>query len=136
MKETYKGLHWYSREAVMHCYPLTDDEKLELGKDMANAKAEIKRLESELSGIKQRFNEEIKGADGKLAKAAAKFKSGLADPVAIECDIYQDFENNEMVSVAVESGEEIQRREMSAKEKYPTLFTVDKETRASIFPFE
>ncbi|MDE5832248.1 MAG: hypothetical protein K2H64_04570 [Desulfovibrio sp.] len=44
--------------------------------------------------------------------------------------------NNEMVSVAVESGEEIQRREMSEKEKYPTLFTVDEETRASIFPFE
>ena len=135
MKEPYKNLHWHSRETIPHSYPLTDEEKLILGQERADAKAEIERLEVDFAGVKSRFKEEIDGFKGKLTKAATKFKSGLNDPVIIECDVYQDFENNEMVIVAVESGEELSRRPMTEREKYPTLFSVDEETRATIFPF-
>ena len=40
-----------------------------------------------------------------------------------------------MIYVAVKTGEELERREMTEKEKYPTFFSLSKEDRANIFRF-
>ncbi len=72
MKENYKKLPWHSREIVDHQYPLTDNEKLELAENMANARAEVVRLEDELAAIKKSFKERIDMHTGEFSQAAFK----------------------------------------------------------------
>lgn len=137
MKENYKDLTWHSRETVAHQYPLTDEEKIELGEKMASAKSEIARLEFELSSLKKNYKEQIDKYAGELSEAAVKFNSGLADPVDVECDVYQDFENFEMVYVTVEDDVELMRRPMLDKEKRPSLLSMvnHEAMNANISPF-
>lgn len=124
MKENYLNLPWHSREIIQHNYPLTDAEKLELAHEMADARAEMSRLEFELAGIKKEYKERIDMCAGQLGDAVKKFRSGLADPVEVECDVYQDFDSQEMVYVPVEENVELCRRPMRDNEKRPDLMTI------------
>ena len=134
MKEPYKNLHWHEHKVIPHAYPLTDKEKLELAEEMSNAKLEMSRLESALADIKKDYKEQIDAVSGILGKAALKYKSGLADPVDVECDIYQDFESEEMVFVRSEDNVEIARRPMLDSEKRPTLFEIIETGKIHNFP--
>lgn len=137
VKENYKDFTWHSRETVAWQYPLTDEEKIELGEKMANAKAEMARLEFELSTLKKNYKEQIDKYACELSEAAVKFNSGLADPADVECDVYQDFENFEMVYVTVEDDVELIRRPMLDKEKRPSLLSMVnyESASANISPF-
>ena len=136
MKTPYQNLTWHSREVILHSYPLTDEDRLKLGQEMADARALIVRREAEFSSVKQAFKDEIAGYASQLGKAAAIYKSGFGEAVEVECDIYQDFENSEIVYVDAGLQEELKRRPMTEKEKYPSLFSLDENTRAEIFPFK
>ena len=124
MKEDYMNLPWHKRESILHAFPLTDEEKLELAREMAEAKCEMNRLEFQLGEIKKEYREKIDMQSGILAKAASQFKSGLAEPLELLCDVYQDFENGEMVYVSVSENREIKRRPMLENEKRPNLFAM------------
>lgn len=136
MKENYKNLPWHSRKVIDHAWPLTDIEKLELAKEMVEAQTELTRLESKLAHIREIFKTRKEIYAGIFNKAANQFKKGLADPVKIECDVYQDFENEEMVFVPVDSALEIKRRPMLDNEKKPNLFSVIRETNSKIKKFK
>lgn len=134
MKENYRNLPWHSRKVILHQYPLTRDEKLELAEEMAEARVKVARLEAELSDLKKSYKEQIDMFTGQFSQAAAKFKRGLNDPVEIECDVFQDFEKEEMVFVPIDSSEELTRTPMTEKEKMPNLFTPPNRGKIIDFP--
>lgn len=122
MRENYKGYPWFGRQKIWHQYPLTDAEKLELAAKMAEARAEMSRLEDELAGIKKSYRELIDAQSGNLGEAAMKFRAGLGEQVEVFCDVYQDLDRDELVFVTVEGCEEIVRRPMRPSERQPGLF--------------
>lgn len=135
MKENYQNLVWHKCETVAHQYPLSEEEKLELGRQMAEARAEIARLGNELSVIKKDYKEKIGACEGQLSKAAFKYNSGLSDAVDVECDVYQDFDNEEMVYVSRAENSEIFRRPMDDSEKRPNLFRLMDENKSNVINF-
>ncbi len=135
MKENYQNLPWHKREIIAHQYPLTDAEKLKLAETMANARAEASRLEEELSGLKKAYKEQIDMYTGEFSEAAKRFKSGLAEAVEVECDVYQDFDHEEMVYVARDATEELLRRPMNENEKRPDFFRMLNESESNVINF-
>lgn len=117
------GSTWLRKDIYEKSFPLSDDEKLELGDTMAKAQEKIDALEDELQSIRKSFKTRIEEQQDILSKAAKEYRDGKTEPVTVECDVFQDWNTDELVYVtADESAEEIMRRPMTEEEKRPTLF--------------
>lgn len=117
------GSTWLRKDTCAKSFPLSDDEKLELGNAMAKAQERIDELESELAGIRKSYKFRIEAQQKILSQAAKEYRDGKTEPVTVECDVFQDWKTDELVYVtADEAAEEIMRRPMTDEEKRPTLF--------------
>ena len=117
------GSTWLRKDICEKSFPLSDDEKLELGDTMAKAQKKIDALEDELQSIRKSFKARIEEQQEILSKAAKEYRDGKTEPQKVECDVFQDWSTDELVYVtADESAEEIMRRPMTDDEKRPTLF--------------
>ena len=117
------GSTWLRKDICEKSFPLSDDEKLELGDTMAKAQEKIDALEDELQSIRKSFKARIEEQQEILSKAAKEYRDGKTEPQKVECDVFQDWSTDELVYVtADESAEEIMRRPMTDDEKRPTLF--------------
>lgn len=118
-----RDVHWLKKETCTKAFPLSDEDKLELGSKMAAAQAKIDQLEDELASVRKSFKNRIEEHQEALSKAAEEFRFGKTEPQDVECDVYQDFDSGEVVYVtADDAAEEIMRRPMTADERRPTLF--------------
>ena len=117
------GSTWLRKDICEKSFPLSDDEKLELGDTMAKAQEKIDALEDELQSIRKSFKARIEEQQEILSKAAKEYMDGKTEPQKVECDVFQDWSTDELVYVtADEAAEEIMRRPMTDDEKRPTLF--------------
>lgn len=117
------GSTWLRKDICEKSFPLSDDEKLELGDTMAKAQEKIDALEDELQSIRKSFKARIEEQQEILSKAAKEYRDGKTEPQKVECDVFQDWGTDELVYVtADEAAEEIMRRPMTDDEKRPTLF--------------
>ncbi len=117
------GVTWLKRDVVRKALPLSDEDKLECGKEMADALAKIEDYEAELDVQRKHFKRLIEEQEKIAADAAKQFTEGLGPEEDITCDVYQDWNTNEVVYVeATEPFTEIMRRKMSPDEMQPTLF--------------
>ena len=117
------GSTWLRKDICEKTFPLSDDEKLELGDTMAKAQEKIDALEDELQSIRKSFKARIEEQQEILSKAAKEYRDGKTKPQKVECDVFQDWSTDELVYVtADEAAEEIMRRPMTDDEKRPTLF--------------
>lgn len=117
------GSTWLRKDICEKSFPLSDDEKLELGDTMAKAQEKIDALEDELQSIRKSFKARIEEQQEILSKAAKEYRDGKTEPQKVECDVFQDWSTDELVYVtADEAAEEIMRRPMTDDEKHPTLF--------------
>ena len=118
-----RDVHWLKRETCTKAFPLSDEDKLKLGKEMADAQAKVDQLEDELASIRKSFKNRIEEHQEALSKAASEFRNGKTEPQDVLCDVYQDFDSGEVVFVtADEVAEEVMRRPMTTDERRPTLF--------------
>lgn len=118
-----KGVTWLRKDKFERTYPLNDEEKLELGNRMAEAQKRIDDLEDELADIRKEFKGQIEQQQKILSDAAKEFRDGKSEPCQVECNVFQDWNSEEIVYVACEDDVELFRRPMTAEEKQPTLFT-------------
>ena len=118
-----RDVHWLKKETCTKAFPLSDEDKLELGSKMAAAQAKIDQLEDELASVRKSYKGRIEEHQETLSKAAEEFRYGKTEPQDVECDVFQDFDSGEIVYVtADDAAEEIMRRPMTTDERRPTLF--------------
>lgn len=118
-----RDVHWLKRDTCTKAFPLSDEDKIALGKEMAAAQAKVDELEGELADVRKEYKAKIDAEQKRLSKAAAEFRKGKTEPQDVLCDAYQDFDSGEVVYVtADEVAEEVMRRAMTADERRPTLF--------------
>ena len=130
------GSTWLRKDICEKSFPLSDDEKLELGDTMAKAQEKIDALEDELQSIRKSFKARIEEQQEILSKAAKEYRDGKTEPQEVECDVFQDWSTDELVYVtADESAEEIMRRPMTDDEKRPTLFDAPPDGKGHSAPF-
>ena len=116
-------VHWLKRDTCTKAFPLSDEDKIALGKEMAAAQSRIDMLEDELADTRKEYKAKIDAEQKRLSKAAAEFRRGKTEPQDVLCDVYQDFDSGEVVYVtADDAAEEIMRRPMTPDERRPTLF--------------
>ncbi len=118
-----RDVHWLKKETCTKAFPLSDEDKLELGSKMAAAQAKIDQLEDELASVRKSYKGRIEEHQETLSKAAEEFRYGKTEPQDVECDVFQDFDSGEIVYVtADDAAEVIMRRPMTTDERRPTLF--------------
>ena len=118
-----RDVRWLKKDSSQKAFPLSDDDKLQLGEEMAAAQERIDDLEDELADIRKDFKARIEAEQVRLSKAAKEFREGKTEPQDVECDVFQDFDSGEIVYVtADEAAEIVFRRPMTADEKQPSLF--------------
>ncbi len=118
-----RDVHWLKRDTCTKAFPLSDEDKLELGKKMAAAQARVDMLEGELAEARKEYKAKIDAEQKRLSKAAADFRKGKTEPQDVLCNVYQDFDSGEVVYItADEAAEEVMRRPMTTDERRPTLF--------------
>jgi len=126
-----KGVTWLKKDSCTKSFPLSDEDKLQLANEMADAQAKIDDLEAELVEIRKEYKTQIDIYQRTLSKAAREFREGMTEPQSIECDVFQDWNTNEIVYITSdEMAEEVLRRPMTAEEKQPTLFDAPPATNA------
>jgi len=118
-----KGVTWLKKDSCTKSFPLSDEDKLQLANEMAEAQAKIDDLEAELVDIRKEYKSQIDIYQTALSKAAREFREGMTEPQSVECDVFQDWNTNEIIYITSdEMAEEVLRRPMTAEEKQPTLF--------------
>lgn len=118
-----RDVRWLKKDTRQKAFPLSDDDKLKLGEEMAAAQERIDDLEDELADIRKDFKARIEAEQVRLSKAAKEFREGKTEPQDVACDVFQDFDSGEIVYVtADEAAEIVFRRPMTADEKQPSLF--------------
>lgn len=118
-----RDVHWLKRDTCTKAFPLSDEDKIALGKEMAAAQAKVDELEGDLADVRKEYKAKIDAEQKRLSKAAAEFRKGKTEPQDVLCDVYQDFDSGELVYVtADDAAEEVMRRPMTTDERRPTLF--------------
>ena len=116
-------VHWLKRDTCTKAFPLSDEDKIALGKEMAAAQAKVDELEDDLADVRKEYKAKIDAEQKRLSKAAAEFRKGKTEPQDVLCDVYQDFDSGELVYVTADDlAEEVMRRPMTTDERRPTLF--------------
>lgn len=69
-------VHWLKRDTCTKAFPLSDEDKIALGKEMSAAQARIDMLEDELADTRKEYKAKIDAEQKRLSKAAAEFRRG------------------------------------------------------------
>jgi len=88
---------------------LTQEEKLEVGNELAGVHGEIEELRAEAKSLKAELKSKIDTADAKAMSLAALLRSGV-EAREIECRKYINPKTREVVLVHPESEEILKRR--------------------------
>ena len=116
---------WHREEHILIAQPLTEQEKIEYGQEMADALDQIEKYEAELDGQRKLYKRLIEQQE-KIAKDAAKLYREGKEEREIFCDCLKDWNTFEMVWVEAEPPyAEVQRRPMTPEEKQPSLLDYD-----------
>ncbi len=125
---------WLRRDTLRRSLPLSEEDKLLCGKEMADALHRIEELKSELDDQRKTYKKLIETQESIANEAAKQFTEGLGPEQDITCDVFQDWLTNEIVFVAAESPYlELLRRPMTPEEMQPTLLESSPE---KTLPFE
>jgi hypothetical protein len=96
-------------EFVTARYDLTDEEKREMGMDVAEALAEAEELKAQLDAVKKDFNSRIKTAELRASNVAGKLRSGY-EMREFECVKHVDPETRMVEYIGIHTGEVLKRR--------------------------
>lgn len=111
------NMTYVREETVTVTEPLTDAERLEYGREMADALAKIEEYEGALDAERKRYKRLIEEQE-KLAQSAAKHYRDGKEEREVRCDLLKDWDKCEMVWVeAAEPYREVLRRPMTAEER-------------------
>lgn len=122
---------WHREEHVLIAQPLTEQEKLDYGQEMADALAKIEEYEVELDAQRKHYKRLIEQQE-KIAKDAATLYRDGKEEREIFCDCLKDWNTFEMVWVEAEPPyTEVQRRPMTPEEKQPSLLDYDHKPESS-----
>lgn len=119
MRES-NNLVYMQKDTITKMVPLTEEEKAQAADDMAELKMKKDALEKERREANKDYQEQIKGINSSLKEQASMVQHGVM--TSFFCDLYKDYNTEEMVWIAVETGEEVSRRPMTDEEKRPSLF--------------
>ena len=118
-----KNCTWKERDRYPYAQPLTDNDRIELAKEMATLLQKIEKLELERKASAERYKMYIDGERSDLDKCARYLREGAFDPESRDCDVYQDWDTCELVWITHDEERiEVHRRPMTKEERQPTLF--------------
>jgi hypothetical protein len=107
----------------LYC-PLTADEKMLRGGELASTMEERERVEEEFSEVKETFKGRLKGIDNKVLELKQIVLEGR-ERRDVECYTHPDFENDRVEVVRTDSHEVVETRRMTAEERQQFLPMVD-----------
>lgn len=111
----------------LYC-PLTSDEKMIRGSELASKMEEKEQIESELAEVKQTFKARLEGTSNSIAELKQIVLEGR-ERRDVECYYHKDFENDAVAIIRTDTGEEVERRRMTPEERQAFLPMVDETLR-------
>lgn len=114
------------QEKCMVRYFFNDDEKRDLGSEMAQASIESDGLEEELKSVKAQYKANVEQAQLTRNVAARKIKDGY-EMRRLECKMEYDYVARTKTVFHPQSGEVVQVLKLSADECQAKLFVNEEE---------
>jgi hypothetical protein len=101
-------------------HTLTDAEKLERGKDMADARAEQSDLEDQLDQVKKEIGARIQQAEARMNSAAAVLRAGYEHRLT-PCTENRNYKTGRVIVTRDDTADIVEDRPMSDSERQQTL---------------
>lgn len=115
---------WFGREYQWYSEPLTDEDRLELGRQMAEAQGKIDDLVFQLKEIRSDYKSRIEEVSKTMSEAGIAMRRGTKDAEKVKCDVWQDWDTEEIVYVTADDRRiEVSRRPMKPEERQRSMFT-------------
>ncbi len=95
---------------------LTEKEKLELGKNIADRLQAAAELQSNLDTVRKEIQADIQAAEAECASAAAKLRSGY-ETRPVPCQMTTDYDIGSVTVTREDTNEVIERRELRDDER-------------------
>lgn len=108
---------------------LTDDERLAKGQEAARALERYDELEQEKKDQTRAIADEMKGLRAATKKLARQLRDGK-EVRPVECAEDLEFRTGTVRIIRKDTGEVVETRPMTAKERTPSLFEVRKPEKA------
>ena len=105
-------------------YHLSEDEKKELGQEMAQQVMKIKELTDQKKIITTRFGNDVANANALINAAAQKLESGF-EMRSTDCEEHHDYVAKKIYIVRLDTGETIRQRDMTSAESQQEMFEPD-----------
>ena len=118
MAEENKGKVEYKN--VWCSYHFTDDEMVEIAKDLAIKTRLIPEIESNAKTAAAQFKEQLLAAKQEQDKAARKYNDGY-EMRDIECIVERNFETGEVKFIRTDTGEVARTEKMTMAERQMTI---------------
>lgn len=116
---------WHGRTRYSYSRPLTDTDRLEMAAKLSDSMAKIEKLQYQLKQARDACKDAIDAERGIVSSCARCIRNGTFEPEQIDCDLYKDFDTNEMVYITHDKErQELHRRKMTAEEMQPTLMDI------------
>lgn len=111
-------------ETVHVKHPLSDDDRIRIGKLLAEKTAEVIDLQDEKKSVAANFTDRIKAAELILTRCSKSLREGY-EMKPTEVTLKPNYESGEMVFIARSTGEEVGRRELSPEERQLRIDDID-----------
>lgn len=110
------------QESVTKMLPckLTEVEKVTRGRELASTMEEKDQLQLKIEESKSEFKTKVQGLDLKIEELKRIVLDGT-ERREVECFYHKDFENNSVLTVRTDTGEEVDSRRMTAEERQEML---------------
>ena len=96
--------------------PLTDQERLQLGQDMAAAQSKAEQAERDKKAADEAFKGQIEAAYADVSDVAQKLRVGKVDRL-VSCQIVSDYRLGHIRVVRMDDGTEVESRAMTSAER-------------------
>lgn len=96
--------------------PLTDQERLQLGQDMAAAQSKAEQAERDKKAADEAFKGQIEAAYADVSDVAQKLRFGKVDRL-VSCQIVSDYRLGHIRVVRMDDGTEVESRAMTSAER-------------------
>lgn len=99
---------------------LTEVEKITRGRELASTMEEKDQLQLKIEETKSEFKTKIQGLDFQIGELKRIVLDG-SERREVECFYHKDFENNSVLTVRSDTGEEVDSRRMTPEERQEML---------------
>jgi hypothetical protein len=99
---------------------LTDEEKQEIGSQLAEAVARVNEAEQELKAVSTQIKSQIAVDEALISGCSEKIRSGY-EFRKVECEEVKDYENDRVTIIRLDSYSTVSSREMKPEERQKEL---------------